>query len=62
MTRRDFVAIAVLVTLGATVAVALKDENEREILSFTSEHVVRIDDPDVSVLYLTPEYKESAHP
>lgn len=60
MTRRDYVALGVLAASGLAVASALIEQNQRDPINFSNTHVVNLQDPDVSVLYLSEEYKESA--
>lgn len=60
MTRRDYVALGVLAASGLALASALMDQNQREPIDFSSSNVIRLADPDVSVLYLAEEYKDSA--
>lgn len=60
MTRRDYVALGVLAASGFALASALMEKNEREPINFSNTHVVNLEDPYVSVLYLSEEYKESA--
>lgn len=60
MTRRDFVAISVLIAAGFAVWVAIVENNPAQPIEFTSPQVVRMADPDVSILYLEDAYKLSA--
>lgn len=60
MTRRDYVALGVLASAGLALASTLMEKNQRDPISFSSTNVVRLSDPDVEVLYLEQEYKESA--
>lgn len=60
MTRRDYVALGVLAAAGLTLASTLVDENEREPIDFSSSNVVRLNDPDVSVMYLSEQHQQSA--
>ncbi len=56
MTRRDYVALGVLAASGLTVWSTLLEQKTRPPVEFSSEYVVRLQDPAVSVLYL-----EDAH-
>lgn len=60
MTRRDFVAIGVLAAAGLAVWSAALDRLHRDPVDFSSEFVVRLHDPDVSVLYLESRYENQA--
>jgi hypothetical protein len=60
MTRRDFVAISVLIAAGLGVWTAILEKNSVNSVEFTSTHVVRMEDPAVSVLYLQEQYQSSA--
>lgn len=60
MTRRDYVAIGVLATAGLTLVLTLIDENERDPIDFSSRSVIRLNDPDVSVLYLSEQHQQSS--
>lgn len=60
MTRRDYVALGVLAAAGLAIGVTLVDSNQRQPIEFSSTSVVRLADPDVSVLYLEPQYEAAA--
>ncbi len=60
MTRRDFVALGVLAASGLTVWSTLLERNQRDPIEFSSEYVVRLSDPAVSVLYLEEDHEASA--
>ena len=60
MTRRDYVTLGVLAASGLALASALIEQNQRDPINFSNTHVVNLEDPDVSILYLSEEYKESA--
>lgn len=60
MTRRDYVALGVLAAAGIALASTLMENNERDPISFSNSNVLRLSDPDVSVLYLDEQYKSSA--
>jgi len=60
MTRRDFVAISVLIAAGIAVWTAVLEKNSLESFEFSSSHVVRIEDPAVSILYLNEQYRPLA--
>jgi hypothetical protein len=60
MTRRDFVAISVLIAAGLAVWSAVIEKNSVASVEFSSAQVVRIEDPVVSVLYLEEQYQTSA--
>lgn len=60
MTRRDHVALGVLAASGLTVWSTLIEQQERPPVAFSSEHVVRLQDPALSVLYLDEQYKTPA--
>ncbi len=60
MTRRDFVALGVLAFAGLALWSALLENKQREPVEFSSQQVVRLNDPSVAVLYLDDAYKESA--
>lgn len=60
MTRRDYVALGVLGASGLAVWSTLLDKNQRDPIEFSSESVVRLSDPDVSVLYLEEAHHDSA--
>ena len=60
MSRRDYVVLGVLVMAGFGVWSALQQRLERESFEFTNRAVIRIDEPRVSVSYLSPEYETSA--
>ena len=60
MTRRDYVALGVLAASGLTVWSTLLEHNQRDPIDFSSEYVVRMTDPAVSVLYLEEGYEASA--
>lgn len=60
MTRRDYVALGVLAAAGLTIWATLLERSEREPIDFSSTHVLRLTDPDISVLYLDADYQDSA--
>ena len=60
MTRRDYVALGVLVASGLAVASTLMEQNQRDPIDFSSASVIRLDDPDVIVLYISEQYKAPA--
>lgn len=60
MTRRDYVALGVLAAAGLTVWSTLLENKQRPPVAFSSEFVVRQQDPAVSVLYLEEQYRGSA--
>ncbi len=60
MTRRDYVALGVLAAAGIGLASTLAENNERDPITFSNTQVIRLSDPDVSVLYLEEQYKDSA--
>ncbi|ASJ76001.1 hypothetical protein [Granulosicoccus antarcticus] len=60
MTRRDYVALGVLAASGLAIWTSLLEKNSREPVEFSSEYVVRMSDPAVSVLYLEDDYEASA--
>jgi len=60
MTRRDYVAITVLIAAGVAIWTTVAENNPPEKLEFTSEYVVRYSNPDISILYLEPDYEVSA--
>ena len=60
MTRRDYVALGVLAASGLTLWSTLLEQNQRDPIEFSSEFVVRMTDPAVSVLYLEEDYEASA--
>ena len=60
MTRRDYVALGVLIASGLTLASTLMDQNQRDPIDFSSASVIRLDDPDVIVLYISDQYKAPA--
>ena len=60
MTRRDFVAISVLIAGGLALWVAIVEKNAVEPVEFSSSQVVHFTDPDVSILYIEEQYKSSA--
>ncbi|MFK7890367.1 MAG: ABC transporter permease [Granulosicoccus sp.] len=55
MTRRDYVALGVLAAAGLVVTFTLLENKQQESIDFSSQHVVRLYDPDVYVLYLEPD-------
>ncbi len=57
MTRRDYVALGVLAASGLTVWSTLLEQKTRPPVEFSSEYVVRLQDPAVSVLYLEDQYE-----
>lgn len=57
MTRRDYVALGVLAASGLTVWSTLLEQKSRPPVEFSSDYVVRLQDPAVSVLYLEDAYK-----
>ncbi|MBX2883518.1 MAG: hypothetical protein KTR32_26420 [Granulosicoccus sp.] len=59
MTRRDYVALGVLCAAGLTLWSTLLERNQRDPIDFSSRHVLRLTDPDVSVLYIDSQYKEA---
>jgi len=59
MSRRDYVVLGVLVMAGVGVWTALQQRLDRESFEFTSNTVVRIEDPRISVSYLLPEHEAS---
>ena len=60
MTRRDYVALGVLIASGLTLASTLMEQNQRDPIDFSSASVIRLDDPDVIVLYISDQYKAPA--
>ena len=60
MTRRDYVALGVLVASGLALASTLMEQNQRDPIDFSSASVIRLDDPDVIVLYISDQYKAPA--
>ncbi|MDB4222565.1 hypothetical protein N9850_02245 [Granulosicoccus sp.] len=60
MTRRDFVAVSVLIAAGLGIWTAILEKNAVNSVEFTSSQVVRMQDPAVSVLYLQEQYQSSA--
>ena len=60
MTRRDYVALGVLVASGLALASTLIDQNQRDPIDFSSANVIRLQDPNIAVLYITEEYKTPA--
>jgi hypothetical protein len=60
MTRRDFVAISVLMAAGLGVWTAIVEKNSVESVEFSSAQVVRMEDPAVAILYLEDQYQSSA--
>ena len=60
MTRRDFVAISVLITAGIAVWSTVVENTEVEPIQFSSAQVLRSNDPVVSILYLSDRYQEDA--
>lgn len=60
MTRRDFVAVSVLVTAGIAVWTTVVENAEVEPVQFSSKQVLRSSDPEISVLYLSEEFHDSA--
>lgn len=60
MTRRDYVALGVLTASGLTVWSTLLEHKQRPPVAFSSDYVVRLQDPAVSVLYLQSEYEASS--
>lgn len=60
MTRRDFVAISVLITAGIAVWSTVVENTSVEPIQFSSKQVLRSTDPEISVLYLSDNFQESA--
>ena len=60
MTRRDYVALGVLAAAGIALASTLMENNERDPIAFSNSNVLRLSDPDVSVLFLDEQYEPSA--
>lgn len=60
MARRDFVALGVLAAAGLALWSTLADRDQREAVEFSSDYVIRLNDPAVSVLYLEEQYKSSS--
>ncbi len=60
MTRRDYVALGVLAAAGVALASTLIENNERDPISFSNSNVLRLSDPNVSILYLDQQYEPSA--
>lgn len=60
MTRRDFVAISVLIAAGLAVWSTVVEKNSIASVEFSSAQVVRMEDPAVSVLYLEDQYQLTA--
>ena len=60
MTRRDYVALGILAAAGLGVWSTIIEKKQRDPVRFTSSHVVRLQDPSVSVLYLEESYLQSA--
>jgi len=60
MARRDYVALGMLAATGLIIVATLAERNQRQPIEFTSEAVFRVTDPNVSVLYLDPQYEDSA--
>lgn len=60
MTRRDFVAISVLLAAGLAIWSAVVEKNFVASVEFSSPKVVTLQDPEVSVLYLEDQYLSSA--
>lgn len=60
MTRRDYVALGVLAAAGLTIWATLLEDTERDPIDFSSEYVLRLSDPNVSVLYLNSDYENAA--
>ncbi|MFK7994039.1 MAG: hypothetical protein AB8B87_07860 [Granulosicoccus sp.] len=60
MTRRDYVALGVLAASGLALASTLMEENHRDPISFSNANVIRLTDPEVSVLYIDEQYEDSA--
>ncbi|MGQ7842908.1 ABC transporter permease [Granulosicoccus sp. 3-233] len=60
MTRRDYVALGVLAASGLTVWSTLLEQQTRPPVAFSSDYVVRVQDPAVSVLYLEDQYQPAA--
>ncbi len=61
MTRRDYVALGVLTASGLALASTLAEQNARDPIDFSTDTVIRLNDPDVSVLYLAEQYEERAN-
>lgn len=60
MTRRDYVAIGVLAASGVAVTTTVMDQNQRDPISFSNSNVIRLQDPDVRVLYIAENYQSTA--
>ena len=58
MTRRDYVALGVLAMSGLALASTLMENNQRDPIDFSSSSVIRLTDPDVSVLFIAEQYRE----
>lgn len=58
MTRRDYVALGVLASAGLAVWTTAHDQNLRDPIEFSSDYVIREEDPPVSALYLVEAYEE----
>ncbi|MEE9321784.1 MAG: hypothetical protein V3U76_15160 [Granulosicoccus sp.] len=59
MTRRDYVALSILVIGGLLVFSTLVEKSLQESFEFSGDFVLRVTDPAVSVSYLEPEYREA---
>ena len=60
MTRRDFVAVSVLLIAGFSVWSTVVENTEVAPIQFSSDSVVRNNDPEVSILYLSEIHRQSA--
>jgi hypothetical protein len=58
MSRRDYVALSIMVVAGLTLFATLAEDSERETWSFSGDAVVRQLDPPVSIFYARSEYKQ----
>lgn len=62
MTRRDLVALGILAMGGMIVWSSILEDTDVPSIGFTGDDVLRSNDPQVSVLYLEPEYRALAEP
>lgn len=60
MTRRDFVAISVLIACGFSLWIVIFEKNSAASVEFSSLQVVRLEDPAMSILYLEEQYQSTA--
>jgi len=59
MTRRDYVALGILVMGGLVVFSTLVEKTLHQPFEFSGDFILRVTDPAVSVSYLEPEYREA---